>query len=375
MIKKKLSVYIHIPFCKEKCAYCDFLSFAQRDAFFGRYIDALLNEITANADLFRDQTVGTIFIGGGTPSVIPSIYIERIISRVFDLFSVSEDAEITIEANPESVSIEKLSDYKKAGVNRVSFGVQSFDDRILKKIGRLHSAERAEKALRDARAAGFSNISLDLMFGLPGQTRDDLKKTLEIATALNPEHLSCYGLILEEGTKLFQLYEQQVFEPASEAEEVEQYNFAKRFLAKNGYTQYEISNFAKPGFASKHNLGYWSDVPYIGFGLGAHSYIGRQRFHRTENFEDYLESDFSRKDIENLTLTDRYAEYMFLGLRKTVGVKASDFQAAFGVSVFDIYEEVIEKHSNDGMLLFENGFFRLTEKGILLSNRVFADFL
>lgn len=369
---KELSVYIHIPFCKAKCAYCDFLSFPQSDAFFESYFEALSEEISIAAYKYEGYIVKTIFLGGGTPSIVPSLYIVGIVDLIFKLYQVHNEAEITIEANPESADYDKLQVYKECGINRISFGVQSFDNRLLDRIGRIHNIEKFILNYGNARRAGFKNINLDIMFGLPEQSYDDFVNTAQSAAELNPEHISCYGLILEEGTRL---YNEKDLILANEDEEFRMFSFAKEYLESRGYRQYEISNYSKQSFASKHNLAYWTDKSYAGFGLGAHSYIDNKRFHNTDILEDYINKDFLPKDIKCLTLNDRYAEYMFLGLRKTAGISETDFLDTFGVSVYDIYADVVDKHKKSGLLEAKNGTIYISEEGIYLSNIVFSDFL
>ncbi|KAI4453128.1 translation factor guf1-related [Holotrichia oblita] len=377
-MKKDLSLYIHIPFCKSKCAYCDFLSFAEtEEALHKQYMDVLAFEIAAFASEYRDYTISTLFIGGGTPSLLAPRYIASILKVVYDNYNVSKLMEITIEANPETVDKEKLESYLSCGINRISFGVQSLDDRLLKTVSRIHTKNKFIESYLLARQAGFQNINIDLMYGLPNQSLQDFQRTAEQAVILTPEHISCYGLILEEGTRL---YDQISLGNAGlalpdEEQERAMYEFAKCYFEQYGYRQYEISNYAKPGFESRHNLTYWSNGAYVGFGLGAHSYIDGKRFHRTSRMQEYLNKDFEHQDIEVLTQSDRYAEYMFLGLRKMSGISISDFHKEFGVSLYDFFGDVIKKHIRDGLLKEDHDRICLTEQGVYVSNRVMADFL
>ena len=369
---RDISLYIHIPFCKSKCAYCDFLSFAEGDALFALYTDALTDEIQKKAPAYADDRIATIFMGGGTPTILPAHMLGRIWETVRNCFSIDRDAEITMEANPESTNAEKLTLCRSYGVNRISFGLQSLDDRLLKRIGRAHNRETFLTAYQIAREAGFQNISLDLMYGLPGQNLMDFQSTLAEAVSLSPQHLSCYNLILEEGTPLAK--DEHLALPG-ESQELAMYALAQEFLAQHGYRPYEISNYALPGYESRHNLAYWTDKPYLGLGLGAHSYLDGQRFHQTEDLKAYLAGGFEAKDIITLTPMDHMSEFMFLGLRKRSGVSFSEFSAAFGQDMQQIFPAAIQKHVSGGLLAMDESGIRLTDRGVNLSNQVFLDFL
>ncbi len=369
---KPLFLYVHIPFCKAKCAYCDFLSFPERDNFFERYVKTLIEHIKAFSVDYKDYTVKTVFIGGGTPSILPPEYICSIIEAIYKYYNIDINPEITIEANPESAQYEKLLSYKQIGINRISFGAQSFDDAVLCRIGRVHNTQMIYNSFESAVKAGFNNINLDLIYALPGQSIGSFTQTLKSAVELNPQHISCYGLIIEEGTPF---YNDKSFDPLDESAELNMYRMAKRYLTDKGYKQYEISNYSKPGYESRHNLCYWCNGEYIGFGLGAHSYINGTRFCNTESLEEYLNSDFSKKDLQELSIEDKYAEFMFLGMRKISGISERDFLETFGVSVYSIYGDCLRKHERAGLLSIDNGNIRLSDEGVYLSNIVFCDFL
>ena len=375
-------LYVHIPFCAAKCAYCDFLSFAKCNAEIEPYMKELLVELKGYASPSKrkrfgkkkpvDRPIDTIFFGGGTPTVVPTELLAEALGAARADFDVAEGAEITIEANPETVDYDGLCVLRQAGFNRISFGVQSFDDPLLRQIGRIHSAETAERAAIYARQAGFENINLDLMFGLPGQNMADWAATLDRAIALAPEHLSCYSLIVEESTPLGK--EENLVLPDDETDRG-MYAMAKERLAQAGYEQYEISNFAKPGFASRHNCMYWTGGDYIGVGLGAHSLLDDQRICNTDSLVRYLSGDYGREVLETLDVMDRRAEFMILGLRMTKGVSESEFQARFRRSFDQVFGEEIDALMREGLLEREGDWLRLTARGVDLSNRVFVRFL
>jgi len=365
-------IYIHIPFCASKCAYCDFLSFPNREKDIAAYIAALHNELKGYAKLYGKAPVPSVFFGGGTPTRVPVALLAATLRLVLDNFNVADDAEITIEANPETVNYDSLCILRASGFNRISFGVQSFSDALLKRLGRIHTAETAERAAINARQAGFTNINLDLMFGLPGQTTRDWATTLDRAIALEPEHLSCYSLIVEEGTPLGM--EPNLTLP-DETTDRDMYALAKDALARAGYGQYEISNFAKPGFASRHNCMYWTGGDYIGTGLGAHSLLEDRRLCNTDDFAQYLTGSYGLEVLETLSLADRRAEFMILGLRMTQGVSETEFQTRFRRTLDATFGNVIRDLMNEGLLLRDGDHLHLTDRGVDLSNRVFVRFL
>lgn len=380
---KELELYLHIPFCVKKCNYCDFLSAPAGEETRAAYVDALLEEIRG-FDEPEDYEVVTVFFGGGTPSILPGQAIFRIMEALREKFSFRKGAEITMEANPGTVDKEKLSFYKKAGINRLSFGLQSADAEELKKLGRIHTWEKFLESFQLAREAGFSNINVDLMSALPGQTKESWEKTLRQVLALQPEHISAYSLIIEEGTPFYQLYEKDVErrdageEPElipSEEEERAMYEATGRILKEQGYLHYEISNYAKPGCECRHNLGYWQRRDYLGFGLGASTLLNPVRYKNTEDLEAYLGGDFSKKEFFVLTKDNQIEETMFLGLRVLEGVSKEQFREQFSCELRVVYRKELEKLEKEGLLEEEGDFVRLTSRGIDLSNPVLAEFL
>ena len=380
---KELELYLHIPFCVKKCNYCDFLSAPAGEETRAAYVDALLEEIRG-FDEPEDYEVVTVFFGGGTPSILPGQAIFRIMEALREKFSFRKGAEITLEANPGTVDKEKLSFYRKAGINRLSFGLQSADAEELKKLGRIHTWEKFLESFQLAREAGFSNINVDLMSALPGQTKESWEKTLRQVLALRPEHISAYSLIIEEGTPFYQLYEKDVErrdageEPElipSEEEERAMYEATGRILKEQGYLHYEISNYAKPGCECRHNLGYWQRRDYLGFGLGASTLLNPVRYKNTEDLEAYLGGDFSKKEFFVLTKDNQIEETMFLGLRVLEGVSKEQFREQFSCELRVVYRKELEKLEKEGLLEEEGDFVRLTSRGIDLSNPVLAEFL
>ncbi|HHX61831.1 MAG TPA: oxygen-independent coproporphyrinogen III oxidase [Epulopiscium sp.] len=373
-------IYVHIPFCISKCYYCDFASSVQDTSKYEPYVDALIKEIRAH----RENTpsplaIKTIFIGGGTPSVLPPILLEKILMALRESFTIADDAEVTMESNPGTLSIEKLKTIKKHGVNRISMGAQAYQNNLLKKIGRTHTQEEIIESYNLCRHVGFDNINLDLMFALPTQTLDQWQETLEAIVKLGPEHISAYSLIVEEGTPFGDMANQEKLEQPSEDLERRMYTLAKDYLNKNGYKQYEISNFAKKGKASKHNVNNWKVYPYIGIGLGAHSYYEGYRYHNTYDMEVYIQNSSQLKNIqeekEAINLKAQMEEYMFLGLRLTKGIQIDDFEKRFKQSIFEVYGDPINQHKTDGLLIESAGYIWLTDYGQDISNRVLSSFL
>lgn len=373
-MKKELELYIHIPFCVRKCAYCDFLSGpadyeAQRS-----YKEALIREIE-NVESFADSEVSSIFIGGGTPSVFSEQWMAEVLEKVYTHFNVRQDAEISIEANPGTVDLGKLAVYRQAGINRISFGCQSGDNRELKLLGRIHTWEEFRESFSMAREAGFSNINVDLMSGLPGQSLASWEDSLYKTAQLKPEHISAYSLIIEEGTP----FASQKLELPDEEEERNMYERTREILEDWGYHQYEISNYARPGRECRHNLGYWQRKEYLGLGLGSASLVGETRFSNTRNMENYLNNSDSaakiREEREILTVQEQMEEFMFLGLRMTEGISVARFYEMFGIPLEQVYGKVLEKYKKLELLEERGGRLRLTRRGISVSNPILADFL
>ena len=373
-----MELYLHMPFCVRKCAYCDFLSFPTDQETQNLYTRRLREDIDAMGKKYGDIPVDTIFIGGGTPSVPDSALIVGIMEHVRKAFHVAEGAEISMEANPGTVTREKLTDYRRAGINRLSFGLQSANDRELKLLGRIHTWAEFLESFHLARECGFTNINIDLMSALPGQTRESWKDTLKRVTDLNPEHISAYSLIIEDGTPFGEKYgseEGRKLLPDEDSER-EMYHETKRFLRDCGYERYEISNYAKPGRACRHNIGYWTGLPYLGLGLGASSYMDGCRFAVNSDMEQYLEEKPGMfTDVEKLTKKDMEEEFFYVGLRMTAGVSLPEFERRFGVSAKDVYPGLMEMFVEEKAAVFQGDRFVLTDYGLDVSNYIMAQFL
>lgn len=373
-MRRDLELYIHIPFCVKKCAYCDFLSGPADADTIEKYVQALICEIEAVKIKAEKYRVVTVFVGGGTPSVLEGEQIERIFAAVRERFGLGEEDEITIEANPGTVTREKLRSYKRAGINRISFGLQSVNNEELKMLGRIHTYEEFLESYRLAREEGFTNINVDLISAIPKQTLESWKRTVDAILELNPEHISAYSLIVEAGTPFEKLYgeggSREVELPEEETERVI-YQKTKEWLKEAGYERYEISNYAKKGYVCRHNLGYWERKEYLGLGLGASSLIENVRFQNTDEMQIYLQyADNEEKRVENretLTREEELEEAIFLGLRKMEGISKKEVEKEYG--------KQIEKMICQGFLEEENGKIRLTERGIDISNYVFAEIL
>ncbi|NLL92701.1 MAG: oxygen-independent coproporphyrinogen III oxidase [Clostridiales bacterium] len=390
---KSMGMYIHIPFCMTKCKYCDFLSFPCDEPTKRIYVDSLKREILAWGNIYglggENRNISTIFIGGGTPSYLDSNLIFEIMKCVRNNFYIDENAEITIECNPGTLNLLKLSDFKSCGINRLSIGLQSANDNELKAIGRIHSFTQFKESFLDARTAGFDNINIDLMTALPYQTLDSLSNTLDTVIELNPEHISAYSLILEEHTPLYDyinLGHANIL--PDENIDREMYYLTKEKLLSAGYERYEISNYSKPNYASRHNLSYWNRTDYLGVGLGASSFIDNVRYKNEENISAYLlllDKNFDdnhdgnvsklKREITTLNLNDSMEEFMFLGLRKESGISISEFSRSFNKDIFDVYGNVLDKYSKMNLLNINNGNIKLTAAGFDVSNTIFCDFL
>lgn len=371
---REIELYLHIPFCIRKCGYCDFLSWSCSRQEQKMYLQALLREIRAVGSL-DEYLVSTVFLGGGTPSVLPGEWIGELLDEIRANYRLTPEAEISMEANPGTVTPGQLETCRVAGINRISFGCQSADNRELKTLGRIHTWEEFLESFQMARTAGFANINVDLMSGLPEQTLESWERTLRLTACLEPEHISAYSLIIEEGTP----FSGQTLQLPDEDTERQMYQITGELLQEYGYRQYEISNYAKPGFSCRHNIGYWTRKEYLGLGLGASSLERNRRFHNTENMEEYLRFSADpgklRQDTEILTKKMQMEEFVFLGLRMTEGISRAAFQKEFGGDILEIYGPVIRKYSEMGFLREENGRLRFTSRGISVSNPILAEFL
>ena len=358
----------------QKCRYCDFVSYAGRLEETEAYISALMQEMEEYSGLNLD----TVYLGGGTPTALAPAQLSQVLSAVRRSFSLTENCEITVEANPGTVSAETFSVLAESGVNRVSLGAQSFVNSELKSLGRIHTSKEAEEAVLAARQAGIQNVSLDLMFSIPNQTEKTLTESLNRAVSLSPEHLSCYSLMLCEGTPMYEDHLTGKLSLPDEDEDRRRDAFITEFLEKNGYERYEISNFAKPGQESRHNTKYWTRAPYIGLGAGAHSFFEGERFENPSDFSGYYERVSSGRHPkgEAISEKDAMAEFMFLGLRRTkAGVLRRDFQASFGKTLEEVYEVPLKKLISLALLEDDGQRIRLTKRGIDVSNGVFCEFL
>ena len=368
--KPTLGLYIHIPFCKAKCAYCDFYSLAHSEEKMDAYMAALLRHLEEVAPRAAGMQVDTVYFGGGTPSYLGAARLCRILQTVLRRYDVARDAEITLEANPDSAGDWKeLRKLRRAGFNRLSLGVQSTDDALLRRIGRVHTYEQVQQAVMAARKAKFTNLSLDLIYGLPGQTMEDWQRTLADAVALGPEHLSCYGLKLEEGTPLWQ--QRQTLTLPDDDAQADMYLYTVAALGEMGYEQYEISNFAKPGKASRHNLKYWNMEEYAGFGPGAHSDFGGVRYGYVRDIDSYIAGKLVLSESENDSTLARDYEYVMLSLRTAAGIDRQTFEKRYRQR-FQPMETLFEQYEKAGLALPTEGGWRLTPKGFLVSNSIIA---
>ena len=383
-MNRELEIYIHIPFCIRKCAYCDFLSWPADNKAIEHYVEKLIDEINAHGacDFVRETVVTTIFFGGGTPSILRGNQMERIMKSVRANFSVVEDAEISMEANPGTVTKDKLECYRQAGINRISFGLQSADNEELKLLGRIHTWEEFLESYRLARECGFDNINVDLISAIPKQTVRSWEESIRKVLTLKPEHISAYSLIIEEGTPFFEKYGEgtagELMLP-SEEDEREMYHRTEKLLKEAGYHRYEISNYAKEGRECRHNLGYWERENYLGIGLGASSLIDNVRYKNTDELRKYLiyagDLEKIQEDREELCMAAQMEEFVFLGLRKIEGISKQLFYDLFGCDLGQCYGKGIAKMKAEDLLEEANGMLRLTRKGIDVSNYVFAEIL
>lgn len=393
--KEELSLYIHIPFCVRKCGYCDFLSAPADEKARDRYVQALLMEIERyRGTETADRKIKTLYIGGGTPSILSVNQLDCIIQKIKCTFNFYDDIEASMEMNPGTASKEKCRALYQMGINRLSIGLQSTNDKELKTLGRIHSYEDFINTYTWCREAGFQNINVDLMAALPYQTVESYTTGLRKIIRLAPEHISAYSLILEEGTPFYQKYNSGCYPLPDEEQERLMYRETEQILAQAGYERYEISNYAKKGYACRHNLVYWQGGDYLGLGLGSSSYMDGVRFHNTTDLNTYVNQGAYVEDREELSVQAKMEEFMFLGLRVMAGVSGTEFEKRFGKTMEDVYGDVLRKHEEEGLLQIERKEDRkeaaaaepakgktniekvmLTTKGVDVSNYVFADFL
>lgn len=377
---EELGIYIHIPFCKQKCFYCDFCSFANKNEMQEKYVEAVINEIK-NITHKEKYTVTTIYLGGGTPSILNPEYIKNILQEIKSSFKILDDAEITIEINPGTVNEEKLKRYKEYGINRLSIGLQSANDKILKNIGRIHDYKQFEETFFLARKCGFKNINVDLMIGLPTQAIEDVKQTLEKIIQKNPEHISVYSLIIEEGTIIEKLINENKLQLPDEETERIMYWTVVNELKENGYNQYEISNFSKKTYESKHNTNCWKQKQYIGLGTSAHSYLNKKRYSNTNNIEEYIKNIQESNISKNITIHEEQTEestmneYMLLGLRMIQGININEFKQKFKTDPTIKYKEILEKLQKENLIQITKTSIKLTKQGIDFGNIVWEEFI
>ena len=375
--KNKIGIYVHIPFCKKKCDYCDFISYCGKDDLIEKYVDSVKKEID---HVKIKSEITTIYIGGGTPSYIDSKFIVQILEKIKEK-NVAQDAEITIEVNPGTVTQEKLQDYIDCGINRISIGLQTTNDELLKQIGRIHNYEQFLETYKLAKKVGFKNINVDLMLGLPNQRIIDLKESLENVLRLAPKHISVYSLIVEEGTPIANKIKNRKLKLLDDELERNMYWYVKNTLELNGYKHYEISNFAKKGYESKHNMNCWNQMEYVGIGTAAHSYRDITRYSNTEDIKEYIKNvqkgEFEKNRIihEIQKEEDSKKEFMLLGLRKIDGLKISEFKNKFGDNPIYLYRNELKKLSDEKLIIIQDDNIRLSNKGIDLANLVWEEFV
>lgn len=382
---KTVGIYVHVPFCKQKCKYCDFISFQNCENYFDDYFECLKKEITEKANEINSENkeilIDTIYFGGGTPSIVCEKYIEEVLNKIYEYYNVSENAEITVEVNPGTVDKLKLERYFEIGINRLSIGLQSTDDKLLKMLGRIHTYKEFENTYDLARKIGFKNINVDLMIGLPNQSLENVNDSLEKIAQKNPEHISVYSLIIEENTKMFDLIEKGELELPDEDVERKMYWSVKKFLEENGYIHYEISNFSKSGFESKHNANCWNQHEYLGFGIAAHSYFNNIRYSNIDNLRQYIENWKNEQSVYNIVFhehqnkDDMMKEFMMLGLRKIDGVKISEFKEKFVDNPIFVFRNQLNKLVKEGLIEVLENNIRLSDKGLDLANEVWMEFV
>ena len=374
-----LGLYIHVPFCAQKCYYCDFNSYKINSNQKKEYLINIEREMKFYKEEFKDKCFDTVFFGGGTPSILTVSELKELVNNINENFNIKDDAEITIECNPGTINREKLEAMKKMGINRLSIGLQATQNYHLKSIGRIHTYEEFEKNYYDALDIGFENINIDLMYALPNQKTQEWKDTLDKIIKLNPSHISAYSLILEEGTKLYDMYQNKEFELLDEDTDINMYNYTIDTLKRHGYNQYEISNYSKENLECKHNIIYWKCDNYLGLGPGASGFIGDTRYSNIEDICEYNKCIMQNirpvsEEIE-LTKKDKIEEFIFMGLRMNEGINIDVFKERFDTDFYDIYQEVMDKLIKRELVRFDGKNISLTQKGREISNSVFIEFL
>jgi oxygen-independent coproporphyrinogen-3 oxidase len=379
LMEKNIGLYIHIPFCKSKCHYCDFNSFAGKSGLVEQYFKSLYAELNIYAETLKDCSINTVFIGGGTPSYVNAQYICATLECCREGFSLHQDAEISIETNPGTLTREKLSSYKASGINRLSIGLQAWQDRLLRSMGRIHSTSDFIENFSLAKESGFNNINVDLIFGLPSQTISDWDESLSNVIKLGATHLSCYGLKIEDGTIFGNRLKEGQLEQVDDELDRDMYYLAIEKLFQNGFRHYEISNFAKDGCECRHNMTYWKAEEYLGVGAGAHSYLNGQRFNNRCGIEEYISivsgNELPIENVERIDVVASMSEFMILGLRLIEGISLSEFKSTFERDVYDVYGKQIDSLLKKGLVLCDGDRLRLTQTGLDLANMVFIEFL
>lgn len=374
-----IGIYVHIPFCMRKCNYCDFPSLPGMDDFFQDYADAVCREIESASGKFLNWIVDSVFFGGGTPSVLPAENISKIVATLSKNFDISKNAEISIEVNPGTISEEKAVVYKELNFNRISIGLQSASNSILKFMGRVHTREMFEECVDLVKKCGFTNINADVIFGVPNQTMKDFQETIELVLHKGVTHVSCYSLKIEEGTPWHEMNEKGELPPVDEDLEREMYYWAINRLNEAGFKHYEISNFAKPGFQSMHNIKYWTSKPYIGFGAAAHSYMNDARYSNIENPVEYIKRINEGKSTigfsEHIGIDEKLSERFILGLRMIEGVDMGQLEKEFGREALNKYHDKIKMLIGKNLLSVENGMLKLTKAGLDFANQVWLEFI
>lgn len=374
-----LGLYIHVPFCAQKCYYCDFNSYKIKSNEKEDYLINIEKEMKFYKEEFKDKYFDTVFFGGGTPSILKIDELRKLVNYMYENFNIKKDAEITIECNPGTINKEKLKAIKEMGINRLSIGLQAIQNYHLKSIGRIHTYEEFEKNYYDAIDVGLTNINIDLMYALPNQKEEEWKETLDKIIKLNPSHISAYSLILEEGTKLYDMYENNEFDLLDEDTDIDMYEYTINTLKKHGYNQYEISNYAKQGKECKHNIIYWKCDNYLGLGPGASGYINDIRYSNIKNLNEYnnkINQNIKPIDEENkLNDKDKIEEFIFMGLRMNEGINLEVFKERFKIDFYELYKDVLDKLLERELVKLDKFNLSLTQKGREISNSVFIEFI